>query len=80
MLRALVYGLAALHLGPGFAFAMLAFGCDGVQPALGAFCERGTLGSFVLLTLGAWLALGVGFAIVHRLRRAQRQAAEGPTA
>lgn len=31
MLRALVYGLAILHLGPGIAFALVAFGCDPLQ-------------------------------------------------
>ncbi len=60
MLRALLYGLAILHLGPGMAFALLAFGCDPSQPLLGVVCQRDTFGAFQSLTLIFWLALGVG--------------------
>ena len=55
--RALLYGLAILHLGPGVAFGVLAFGCEGAAPALGAVCNKGTLASFALLTVGSWLIL-----------------------
>jgi hypothetical protein len=59
MLRVLVYGLAVLHLGPGIAFAVLAFGCDPSQPYLGALCEQGSLGAFLGITLVIWLVLGL---------------------
>ena len=50
MFRRLVVGLALLHLGPGAAFALLAFGCDGTAPALGGgVCGRSELAAF------AWL-------------------------
>lgn len=61
MLRLLLYGLAALHLGPGFAFAVLAFGCDPSAPALGTLCQARPLWPFVWLTLGAWAAMLAGF-------------------
>lgn len=69
MLRALLYGLAILHLGPGIAFAVLAFGCDPSQPLLGAFCQGDTLGNFMGLTLTFWLVLGVGAIALVALRR-----------
>ena len=51
MLRALIYGLAILHLGPGLAFAVLAFGCDPSLPWLGPVCQTDTIRTFGLLTL-----------------------------
>lgn len=71
MLRALLYGLTILHLGPGFAFALLAFGCDGATPYLGAICGKSFFFSFALLTAGAWLILGLGLAAVHFVRHAR---------
>lgn len=60
MLRTLITGLAILHLGPGFAFALLAFGCE--QPPLlqGDLCTRSSLSAFLMLTLGAWVVLVLG--------------------
>lgn len=72
MLRLLVYGLAILHLGPGVAFALLAFGCDGANPYLGAVCTKNALPSFALLTIGSWLILGSGLAAAHLVRLARR--------
>lgn len=69
MLRALLYGLAILHLGPGIAFAALAFGCDPSQPLLGVVCEKDTLKTFLVLTLVLWVVLGVGAAVLLRMRR-----------
>lgn len=69
MLRALVYGLTILHLGPGIAFALLAFGCDQPAPLLGALCERSPLSSFAVLTLTAWVILLLGLAVVNVARR-----------
>jgi hypothetical protein len=63
MLRALIYGLAILHLGPGFAFAVLAFGCDTLDPVLGAMCQQDTFALFIKLTLAAWAAMIAGLAI-----------------
>jgi hypothetical protein len=69
MLRALLYGLAILHLGPGIAFAVLAFGCDPSRPILGTVCQGNTLAVFLGLTLAFWLVLGVGTAGALALRR-----------
>lgn len=52
MLRALIFGLTILHLGPGIAFALLAFGCEAPVPVLGALCGRRAFSSFGLLTAG----------------------------
>lgn len=57
MLRALIYGLTILHLGPGFAFAVLAFGCDSIDPALGDFCAGNQLKTFAWLTFAAWAVM-----------------------
>ena len=72
MLRALVYGLTILHLGPGFAFALLAFGCEEPEPYLRFICGRDGLSSFGLLTIGAWAVLLVGLAAVFLVQRARR--------
>lgn len=57
MLRPLLIALALLHLGPGFAFLLLAFGCDGLDPGLGTtYCGR-PLASFAWTTLGLWVAM-----------------------
>jgi len=70
MMRSLFYGLTVLHLGPGIAFGLLAFGCERPAPALGAVCSMGALGSFALLTVGSWLILSAGLASVQLVRRA----------
>ena len=71
MLRALIYGLAILHLGPGLAFAVLAFGCDPSLPWLGPVCQKQTLGTFLVLTLVFWLMLSAGaVALLALMRRA----------
>jgi hypothetical protein len=75
MLRALLYGLAILHLGPGIAFAVLAFGCDPSRPMLGAVCQGNTLAVFLSLTVTLWLMLGAGTAAVLALRRRPRKGA-----
>lgn len=72
MLRALVYGLTILHLGPGIAFALLAFGCEAPEPYLRFVCEKDALSSFALLTVGAWVVLLVGLAAVALVLRARR--------
>lgn len=66
MLRFVIYALTVLHLAPGFAFTVLAFGCDPVTPALGAYCDQGTWQPFAQLTLAATLVLVVIFALTHR--------------
>lgn len=60
MLRALIYGLTILHLGPGFAFAVVAFGCDDTFAALQNICQKDAFAAFVQLTLIAWAVLIVG--------------------
>lgn len=72
MLRALIYGLTILHLGPGFAFAVLAFGCDSFNPALGDFCTGNQLKTFAWLTLGAWVILIAGYIVWQALARKQQ--------
>ena len=62
MFRAIVVGLTLLHLGPGFAFVVLAFGCDPSDPGLGELCRRSSLETFTWLTLGAWAVLLAGYA------------------
>jgi hypothetical protein len=59
MLRILLYALTILHLGPGLAFAVLAFGCEGDAPWLGSACGQSEIQSFVYLTLGLWLVMGL---------------------
>jgi hypothetical protein len=71
MLRVLLYGLTILHLGPGLAFALLAFGCDGATPYLGAICAKSVFSSFALLTAAGWLILSLGLAAVHLVRLAR---------
>lgn len=66
MLRTLLAALALLHLGPGLAFAVLAFGCEGVAPVLGDFCARSQLGSFLVITLAVWLPGAVALWWRHR--------------
>ncbi len=56
MLRALLIGLTLLHLGPGLAFALLAFGCGDGALRLAPLCDGG-LGAFIRLTLALWVAL-----------------------
>jgi hypothetical protein len=54
LLRGLIYGLSILHLGPGFAFAVVAFGCDGTFSLLQAVCQQDAFAAFIKLTLVAW--------------------------
>ena len=71
MLRSLFHALAVLHLGPGIAFALLAFGCDGSDPALGALCAAASpMKLFVGVTLLSWVILGAASALF--LRRSRR--------
>jgi len=75
MLRALLYGLAILHLGPGLAFAVLAFGCDPSLPWLGPVCQNDTLRTFLVLTPVFWLMLSAGAVALLALKR--RASSEG---
>ncbi|MFQ6404623.1 hypothetical protein ACIDE9_07635 [Methylophilus sp. 'Pure River'] len=54
MLRGLIYGLSILHLGPGFAFAVVAFGCEGTFSFLQGVCQQDAFAAFIKLTLAAW--------------------------
>jgi hypothetical protein len=69
VLRALIFGLTILHLGPGVAFVALAFGCDAVQPLLGAVCQRSPLSVFLGITVSVWTILGAATVAVATLRR-----------
>ena len=68
MFRLIVHSLAILHLGPGIAFAVLAFGCDGVAPLLGAnACEGSSLKLFFAITVAGWVLLsGVSWWMLRR--------------
>lgn len=69
MLRILFHALAVLHLGPGIAFALLAFGCEDSAPALGAACSATSpMTFFIAATLISWVVLGAASAWM--LRRA----------
>ena len=67
MLRTVLAAITILHLGPGIAFAMLAFGCDGDSLVLGNMCGHNSVLSFVAITALSWLILGAIYAVV-RLR------------
>ncbi|MDF0377008.1 hypothetical protein GOC95_02170 [Methylophilus sp. YYY-1] len=60
VLRGLIYGLTILHLGPGFAFAVVAFGCDASFAALQGVCQQDAFAAFIQLTLIAWGVLIAG--------------------
>ena len=75
MLRVLIYGLAILHLGPGLAFAVLAFGCEPSLQWMGPVCQTDTLRTFLVLTLAFWLMLTLGAAAQLALKH--RAAAAG---
>lgn len=77
MLRVLIYGLAILHLGPGAAFAILAFGCDPSFQWLGSACQQDALRLFVGLTLVFWLMLTMGTVALFVVRRGAAKGA-GP--
>lgn len=67
MLRILFHALAVLHLGPGIAFALLAFGCDDGAPVLGAACSATSpMRFFILVTLVSWVLLGIASALYLR--------------
>lgn len=70
MFRALLGAITILHLGPGIAFGLLAFGCDGAGAAMPGLCGRSGLSGFAWLTLGAWLVLGLAYGAVVLIRRA----------
>lgn len=57
-IRLLFHALAVLHLGPGIAFALSAFGCEGSSPALGNLCASSPMKFFSVATLLAWVVLG----------------------
>jgi hypothetical protein len=59
MFRLIVHALTILHLDPGLAFAVMAFGCDGITRALGRACEGSSLGLFLFIMFGTWLMAGV---------------------
>lgn len=74
MIRLLLISLTLLHLGPGLAFALLAFGCEGVQPWLGHLCGQGGFKPFINLTLMSWLLLGLAWGALLSMQRARRAA------
>jgi hypothetical protein len=69
MLRTILTGIALLHLGPGIAFLLLAFGCDGAEPALGQACRGGIFETFGLFTLASWLVIGAAWGALALVRR-----------
>lgn len=78
MLRILFHALAVLHLGPGIAFALLAFGCDGMEPALGTVCSATSpMKFFGIVTLVIWVLLGTLSALMLRRRPASSESRKG---
>lgn len=77
MFRALVHGIAILHLGPGLAFAVLAFGC-GDAPRLGRLCGASEIQSFLVLTALCWAMLAVASWVLLRRPRREGDVASGP--
>lgn len=71
MLRTLIHRLVLLPLGAGLAFALLAFGCEGPNPALEVVCGGDGAPDFARLTVGVWLILGTGLLAVQLVRRAR---------
>jgi len=71
MFRTLLHVVTILHLGPAIAFALVAFGCDGIDPPLGRGCQGGSLKLFVEATLASWFVLGLGSVAYLRSRRAR---------
>lgn len=65
-MRTLIAAITILHLGPGLAFVLLAFGCDADAPLLGGFCGKDFITSFGAITALAWLALAAGYATWRR--------------
>ena len=78
MLRILFHALAVLHLGPGIAFALLAFGCEGLEPALGLVCSATSpMRFFGIVTLVSWVLLGTLSALMLRRRPASSESRKG---
>lgn len=69
MFRTLLYGLAILHLGPGLAFAALAFGCSEQLPVLGMLCVQDQFHAFALVTLATWATLVAVLVLYLKLKR-----------
>ena len=67
--RTLIAAITILHLGPGLAFALLAFGCDAEAPLLGALCGKGFITSFGAITALTWFVLAAGYAVWRRRAR-----------
>jgi hypothetical protein len=78
MLRTLLLGLTLLHLGPGIAFVLLAFGCEGEPPAIGDVCTMGAWRSFATLTVGGWVVAGTGLTAAVLVARARSADAARP--
>lgn len=71
MIRLLIYGLGILHLGPGFAFAMLTLGCeDGMPYSPLSFCTQESFAAFIQLTLAAWAVMVLGLTLIWAMRAA----------
>ncbi len=70
MFRILISALTILHLGPGIAFAVLAFGCDPADPVAGALCQKDTIGTFIGITLTVWVLCLLGWGVMRLVRGA----------
>jgi hypothetical protein len=65
----LLTAIAILHLGPGIAFVVVAFGCGTVDPTLGELCTVGDFKLFAGTTLLSWAVLTSAAAAIHVLSR-----------
>jgi hypothetical protein len=72
----LLTAIAILHLGPGIAFAVVAFGCGNIDPMLGNICETGNMKLFAVTTLLSWVTLILIALAVHfwtRMKKSEVQ-------
>jgi hypothetical protein len=69
LLRPILTGIALFHLGPAIAFVLLAFGCEGSEPALGQACRGSIFETFGLFTLASWLVIGAMLGVRALFRR-----------
>jgi hypothetical protein len=69
MYRTLIAALTILHLGPGLAFVLLAFGCDGSGGGIPLVCGHNVVLSFAALTLAGWLVLSVAWVFLQARKK-----------
>ena len=69
----LLTAIEILHLGPGIAFAVVAFGCGDIEPALGQACKIGDFKLFAVATLLGWTILSSLALTMHLWSRMKKR-------